>query len=62
MEGVLSTNDDGDLDYTHYDEDRGCYPLADVTRERLPDADPGRIYFLRDDPQFGAFIMSPPLG
>ena len=20
------------------------------------------IYFLRDDPQFGAFIMSPPLG
>ena len=42
MESVLSTNDDGDLDYTHYDEDRGCYPLVDVTRERPPEADPGQ--------------------
>ena len=42
MEGVLSTNDDGDLDYTHYDEDRGSYSSADVTRERPPEADPGQ--------------------
>ena len=40
MEGVLNTNDDGDLDYTHYDEDRGLYSSAEVTRERLTQADP----------------------
>ena len=49
MEGVLSTNDDGDLDYTPYDEDRGCYPLADVTRERPPEADQGSWSRLRPD-------------
>ena len=42
MEGVLNTNDDGDLDYTHYDEDRGLYSSAEVTRERLTQADPGQ--------------------
>ena len=26
MDGVLTTNDDGDLDYGQYDEDRGFYP------------------------------------
>ena len=42
MEGVLNTNDDGDLDYTHYEEDRGFYSSADVTRERPSEADPGQ--------------------
>ena len=42
MESVLNTNDDGDLDYTHYDEDRGLYSSAEVTRERLTLADPGQ--------------------
>ena len=38
-------------------------PESERCGERRADwSRPGGIYFLRDEPQFGAFIMSPPLG
>ena len=32
MDGVLTTNDDGDLDYGQYEEDRGFYPSGGEVR------------------------------